>query len=190
MSVKIALCSHWTEACTLWFLHVCVYIYIRVNLSMWRWSVKSWRPTLQSTSLQDTSPTCPNSSQTTACWLRNASYDFSAGPRSDKSSSRSEEYRPMHLSYMLDQDGSSLRCKVTRLPSAASLSGVYRPRVPLWGSSSHRGGSSRLCVPSATIWPTALIRQQRLLQRQAHHETGRQHLQLKRQYSLNWRQVS
>lgn len=63
---------------------LCVCVYTRVNLSMWRWSVKSWRPTQQSISLQDSHQICPASSETTAYWLRNTSYDFSVEPRSDK----------------------------------------------------------------------------------------------------------
>lgn len=63
------------------FLCVCT----RVNLSMWRSSVKNWKPMPQSTSLQDMPLICPASSETMACWLRNTSYSFSAEPRSDKS---------------------------------------------------------------------------------------------------------
>lgn len=169
-------------------------VYTRVNLSMWGWSGKSWRPMLQCTSLQGAPLICPPSSETTACWLRNTSYDFSAEPRSDKSSSPNKAtksaiitetwivapYRSLSLhaysacpALFIVYDGSSLRCKILCPPSAASRSGVCRSWVPLWGSSSHWGDSSGLCVPSATIWTPTLVRQQSLLRGQAHHKTGR-----------------
>lgn len=159
--VHVRLELPYSGSCMCMFLYV--YVYTRVNQSMWGWSVKSWRPTLQCTSLQDTSLICQTSSETTACWLRKASYDFSAEPRSDKSSLPNKPVKLVnvnlvHPSHVL----LSYSCPV-HLSSAASLPGVCRPRLPLWGSGSHWGDSSGLRVPSATLWPTTLIRQQWLL---------------------------
>lgn len=70
------------------------------------------------------------------------------------------------------------------ISSADSLSGVCRPWVSLRRSSSHWSNSSRLHVPSATLQPTTLVRQQWLLQRKAHHKTGTWRLTPKTR--LNW----
>lgn len=147
----------------------CVCLYIRVNLSMWVGSVKSWRLTLRFTSLKDVPLICPLSSKTMACWLRNASYSFFEEPRSDKSPFESE--------------GSTCRLQIlVEMQNLPSLSGVCRPWVSLWGSSSHWSDSRRLCVPSARLQPATLIRKQWFLWRKTHHKTGIQILELK----YNW----
>lgn len=140
-------------------------LFTRVNLSMWGGLVRSWRPTPQSTSLRDILPIYQASSETTAYWVRNASYSFSTEPRSDKSSSKKRKA-------ISKAAFSVVESKTCLNLFTVFLSGVCRPRVPLWGSSPHWGNSFRLRLSPASLQPTPLIGQQWFLQREAHHKTG------------------
>lgn len=143
------------------FPHVC--LCTRANLSTCSGLVKSWRPTPQSTSLQDRLQACRASSETTACWVKSTSYSFCTEPRSAKEKCKMESW--------YQKAPFSIHGKKCLTSLLSSPSGVCRPWVPLRGSSSHWGDHFRLRLPSTSLQSTSLFRQW-FLQREAYHKTG------------------